>query len=56
MLLLSSWTAPELQEGTRKVARKTTRMVTDGGENICPSLNAISSEMFHTILSIVVDV
>ena len=52
MLLLSSWTAPELQEGTRKVARKTTRMVTDGGENICPSFNAISSE----ILLIVMDV
>ena len=56
MLLLSSWTAPELHEGTRKVARKTTRIVRDGGENICPSLDAISSEIFHTILLIVVDV
>ena len=47
MLLLSSWTAPELHEGTRKVARNTTRMVTDSGGNTCPSLNAIPSEIFH---------
>ena len=54
MFELSSCTAPELQEGTRKLVRKVSRRDKDGRQDTClPSLAILSEIFFKDIFAIV---
>ena len=49
MLLVSSWTAPELQEGTRKLARMVRTIDMDDRQDTCLTSPVILSENFNML-------